>query len=109
MGWYGARISENQSLVQFFEEELAVDILAWNIAQDVFYAAVKHKGSGHVFGLVIPHEYVNGMLMFKPMGEELGPYEYGASHEVLDLLSPPVNEYAKQWREMCYDCLHEVV
>lgn len=33
--------------------------------------------------------------------ETMGPYKYDCPASILDLLGPPGNEYAAQWREHC--------
>ena len=33
--------------------------------------------------------------------ETMGPYNYDCPASILDLLGPPGNEYAAQWRENC--------
>ena len=40
----------------------------------------------------------------KDMDESVGPCHYNPSKEILDLLTPnPSSEYAKEWRDKCYD------
>ena len=38
---------------------------------------------------------------YKDMSETMGPYNYDCPASILDLLGPPGNEYAAQWREHC--------
>lgn len=38
---------------------------------------------------------------YKDMSETMGPYNYDCPASVLDLLGPPGNDYAAQWREQC--------
>jgi hypothetical protein len=35
------------------------------------------------------------------MSETMGPYNYDCPASILDLLGPPGNEYAANWREAC--------
>lgn len=35
------------------------------------------------------------------LSETMGPYSYDCPASILDLLGPPGNEYAAQWREQC--------
>jgi hypothetical protein len=38
---------------------------------------------------------------YKDMSETMGPYHYDCPASILDLLGPPGNEYAANWREAC--------
>lgn len=38
---------------------------------------------------------------YKDLTETMGPYSYDCPASILDLLGPPGNEYAAQWREHC--------
>jgi hypothetical protein len=38
---------------------------------------------------------------YKDMTETMGPYHYDCPASILDLLGPPGNEYAANWREAC--------
>ena len=38
---------------------------------------------------------------YKDQDETMGPYKYDCPASILDLLGPPGNEYAAQWREQC--------
>ena len=48
-------------------------------------------------------DYYN--FAYKDMDESMGPYQYSCPKCILDLLSPTDNEYAKEWRQKCYEVL----
>lgn len=56
-----------------------------------------------VYALVVLTRYVKrgGFLFYKEIGEMAGPYERKCPKWILSMLSAPVTEYSKQWREEC--------
>lgn len=58
-----------------------------------------------IIGLVVLYRHGGNTLAVKSMTEFEGPYYYGASKEVLDLLSPlrdePGHDSAREWRRKC--------
>lgn len=67
----------------------------------VVYAAVRAHDRQDVFGLVLLTERREGLLYTKPVSEDMGPAEDRCPARILDRLTPPTNEYARQWRERC--------
>jgi hypothetical protein len=67
----------------------------------VVYAAVRASRGDDVFGLVLLTERGGGVLYTKPVSEDMGPAEDQCPARILDLLSAPSNEHARQWRERC--------
>lgn len=43
----------------------------------------------------------NGYFMIKSMSDDMGPYYYDAPKHLLDKLTEPYNESAKEWRKKC--------
>ncbi len=41
------------------------------------------------------------LFAYKDQDEMMGPYKYDCPASILDLLGPPGNDYAAQWREQC--------
>ena len=50
-------------------------------------------------------QYFN--FSYKPMDETMDPYQYDCPKGILNLLTPTDNEYAKEWREKCYEKIAE--
>lgn len=67
----------------------------------VIYAAVRASGSNRIFGLVLLTERRNGLLFTKPISEDMGPAEDDCPARILDLLTAPSNENARNWRYRC--------
>lgn len=74
-----------------------------------YYAALevtnKETGEVYVTALVFMLNYVRGDYYdfgYKDMEENMGPYQCNCPVKILKLLTPTVNEYAKQWREKCH-------
>lgn len=92
------------------------EVLKSTMVGSTYYAAVKRTKfatetkteSSYVFAAVFltsvnNKDYCN--FAYKDMDETMGPYQYGCPKSILDLLSPTDNEYAKKWREGCYEVL----
>ena len=56
-----------------------------------------------VYALVVLTRYDKrrGSLFYKEIGEMEGPYERKCPKRILSMLSAPVTEYSRQWREDC--------
>jgi hypothetical protein len=67
----------------------------------VIYAAVRSEDGAKVFGLVLLAERNGGILYTKPISEDMGPAEDCCPERILDLLSEPSSEHAREWRERC--------
>jgi hypothetical protein len=67
----------------------------------VIYAAVRSSDSQGVFGLVLLAERRNGVLFTKPVGEDMGPIESRCPAHILDRLTEPGNDAAREWRKRC--------
>jgi hypothetical protein len=51
--------------------------------------------------LVLLTEREKGVLFTKPVSEDMGPLEDRCPARILDLLTAPSNEDAREWRERC--------
>lgn len=102
----------NDSVIGKFE------VLKSCVVGSTYYAAVKRTKfatetepeDSRVFAAVVltqvnNKDYYN--FAYKDMDETVGPYQYGCPKSILDLLSPTDNEYAKNWREKCYEVLRQ--
>lgn len=82
-------------------EEFAERVIDTARYGTVIYAAVRSLEGPGVFGLVLRAERRNGVLFTKPISEDMGPVEDGCPARILDLLSEPSNEHAREWRRRC--------
>jgi hypothetical protein len=72
----------------------------------VIYAAVRGRDNEEeVWGLVLLAERREGLLFTKPVSEDMGPFAYRCPARILDLLTEPSNDHARQWRERCREHL----
>jgi hypothetical protein len=67
----------------------------------VIYAAVRSRDEKEIFGLVLLAERRGGILYTKPISEDMGPAEDRCPAHILDLLTSPSNDWAREWRERC--------
>lgn len=67
----------------------------------VIYAAVRSADHKEVFGLVLLAERNRGVLCTKPISEDMGPAEDCCPARILDLLTAPANDNAREWRQRC--------
>jgi hypothetical protein len=68
---------------------------------NIIYAAIRSVDGSEVFGLVLLIKRRNGTLFTKPVIEDMGPAEDGCPSRILDLLTPPHTENARDWRKRC--------
>ena len=67
----------------------------------VIYAAVRSNDGQEVFGLVLLAERGDGVLYTKPISEDMGPAEDCCPARILDQLTEPTNQHAREWRQRC--------
>lgn len=76
----------------------------------VYYAAVQNYEAGGpiaVFAVVCltrwnPKARDGHVFGYKDMDESCGPYEIRCPAGILDLLTEPVNDHAREWRAKCH-------
>jgi hypothetical protein len=109
MGWteIGHR-APGESHAEFFDRELLGEgqqLLASAHIGGIggtFYAAVRERDTGEVWGLVVLTGGRSGSsFRWKAMSEEMGPSEDCCPAQILQLLTPTSNEYARSWRGRC--------
>lgn len=67
-----------------------------------WYGAVKLVSTGEIFAVVMLTSTTNGTeFAYKDMDETCGPCAYDCPASILNLLSPPTNEWSREWREAC--------
>lgn len=105
MGWTGGQLQGPFTARNAIEFELGADFAARVIDTvrygTVIYAAVRSRDDTEIFGLVLLAERQGGILYTKPISEDMGPAEDRCPARILDLLTPPSNDWACQWRERC--------
>jgi hypothetical protein len=106
MGWTGGALDvpfSSRAAIEFeLGEEFASRVIDTVRYGTVIYAAVHSKDDAdQVFGLVLLAERRDGLLLTKPISEDMGPAEDWCPARILDLLTEPSNDYARNWRERC--------
>lgn len=103
--WAGGQLQGPFTARAAIEFELGAEFLARVIDTvrygTVIYAAVRSHDEKEIFGLVLLAERRGGILYTKPISEDMGPAEDRCPARILDLLTEPSNDYAREWRERC--------
>ncbi|MBE6526343.1 MAG: hypothetical protein E7Z63_01025 [Thermoplasmata archaeon] len=102
MGWDGIpchRFSEwsTADKKEFIRNEVGFPCLRDTIRGNVYYGV--YDNGREVFALVTLIQTDPDMVYLKHMSEDMGPYYYDMPVSYLDLLSPPANDYSREWRE----------
>jgi hypothetical protein len=95
--------------VDFLRQELLGDgheILDHATVKRAFYAAVRTKSTGEIWGLVVltrsdKDPYYN--FCYKDMDETVGPYECECPARIIKMLTPTDSQWANEWRQKCLD------
>ena len=72
----------------------------------IAYEIGNAQGKREVIAIVCALDYdPNSEFNFgyKDMDETMGPYRYGCPERILKMLTPTEHEYAKKWRETCWE------
>jgi hypothetical protein len=105
MGWTAGALSQPFTARAAIEFDLGSDFAARVIDTvrygTVIYAAVRSREGKEIWGLVLLAERRDGLLYTKPVSEDMGPAEDRCPARILDLLTEPSNDHARQWRERC--------
>jgi len=122
MGWISTHKPKGESIAAFFDQQgttrWAADaphsyrvLDSALVAATTWYAAVeridKVTGVREVFALVVlvrmrKTQYPGAFnFSYKPMSEDMGPYEARCPQRILDRLTPTQNPKANAWRENC--------
>lgn len=116
MGWTYSHKPRGMKVKDFFAEEFNFDsdratgkvldckVVKLRTAYLAFETVTKEDGKRTVFALVCllhfaPRSYHN--FGYKDMDEGMGPHRYDCPASILSMLTPPMNEWARQWRGMC--------
>lgn len=80
-----------------------IEIAAIAVSGGAGYVAIRDRATGEVSAIVVLYDRdrARGEIGFKVIGEDQGPYYYGAPARVLKALSPTTDPRAIEWREAC--------
>jgi hypothetical protein len=105
MGWTAGHLQGPFTARAAIEFDLGAEFAARVIDAvrygQVIYAAVRSADGREVFGLVLLAERRDGELYTKPISEDMGPDEDRCPARILDRLTEPSNQYAREWRRRC--------
>lgn len=118
MGWTYVYKPKTVSVRQFFEERFnykrengeygkIIDCAVVNLRTAyIAYEIGDGRGRREVIAVVCaldyaPNDYYN--FGYKDMDETMGPYQCDCPERILKLLTPTEHEWAKKWREKCWE------
>jgi hypothetical protein len=105
MGWtsgdFEGRLTAQAAINFVLGTEFAAQVLDAVRNRDVVYAAVRSDDGNEVWGLVLVIKRDGRRLHIKPISEDMGPYDDRCPARILDLLTEPSNDWARQWRSRC--------
>ncbi|MGE5282483.1 MAG: hypothetical protein ACM3N0_09240 [Chloroflexota bacterium] len=101
-GDFAGRLTARAVVAFIFGEDITQQQLVDAVKiEDVVYAAVRCKGTQRVWGIVFIVKREKKRLHVKPISEHLGPFDDRCPPRILDLLSDPRTEEARDWRARC--------
>jgi hypothetical protein len=101
-GDFEGRLTARAAVAFVFGKNLARQQLVDAVkVEDVVYAAVRCRGTQRVWGIVFIVNREGKRLHVKPISENLGPFDDRCPPRILDLLSEPRTEEARNWRARC--------
>ncbi|OXM56427.1 hypothetical protein CFP71_13445 [Amycolatopsis thailandensis] len=106
MGWAKSDRLPNEGLRDHFERQLFEytnhTIVESAVVDNVFYAAVRTRGTKKVWALVVLLRRSGGKTIeYRDIEEVDGPGEFKAPAFILNALSDTTNQKALRWRERC--------
>jgi hypothetical protein len=105
MGWTAGHLQgpfTARAAIEFdLGAEFAARVIGTTRFGQVIYAAVRSSDGQEVFGLVLLAERRDGVLYTKPISEDMGPAEDHCPARILDQLTEPTNQHAREWRQRC--------
>jgi hypothetical protein len=101
-GDFAGRLTARAAVAFVFGKDVTQEQLVDAVKiEDVVYAAVRCKGTQRVWGIVFIVHREGERLHVKPISENLGPFDDRCPSRILDLLSEPRTEEARDWRARC--------
>lgn len=121
MGWTSYRVNRNFSKKEALDTEftycntnvkqtvLKSVVKRGNGGYSVWYGAVERlvqgtlveNGKRYVYALVCLCKVERGEFFYKDMSEDMEPFYYDCPTAILNLLTEPINDHARKWRETC--------
>lgn len=105
MGWTAGHLQGRFTARTAIEFDLGAEFAARVIDTarygQVIYAAVRSNDGQGVFGLVLLAKRCDGVLYTKPISEDMGPAEDRCPARIIDQLTEPSNQHAREWRQRC--------
>lgn len=107
MGYWGQPIKYGEKNIdavirrEFSGDDVEVIDKASRKWDSVHYLAVRLKKLERVVAFVCVTRINEGYLDIKVMDESCGPCCYDAPKRLINKLSEPMNDWAKEWRETC--------
>lgn len=105
MGWTAGHLQGPFTARAAIEFDLGAEFVARVVDTTrhgkVIYAAVGSTDGREVFGLVLLTVRTKGVLFTKAVSESMGPVEDHCPALILDQLTEPNNDNAREWRERC--------
>lgn len=107
MGWLFTYKPRGESMKEFFSKEFngengqVLDVALVNFRE----AYIAYQLGDEVIALVCLVDYDNNSYYnvgYKDMDETMGPRYYNCPKRILEKLTPTQNEYAREWREACW-------
>ncbi|MBS1862264.1 MAG: hypothetical protein JSS68_11200 [Actinobacteria bacterium] len=101
-GDFDGRLTARAAVAFVFGEEYTERHLL-DLARDgeIVYAALRSEDLQEAWGLVLVIKREGKRLHVKRISEDMGPYDDRCPKRILDLLSEPSNEWARDWRRRC--------
>lgn len=110
MGWTSQFVSfdskDSEEIKKFFVNQWNVEnfrCLDYSKKGNIIYMAVENIKNNKIFAVVTRISFYNRELYWKEMRESCGPVYVECPQRILKKLSPTDNEYAKNWREKCWE------
>lgn len=118
MGWTYTFKPKSVSVREFFEEKFnykeengkygkVLDSAVVNLRTAyIAYEMGDAQGKREVIAVVCALDYAPNdpyNFGYKDMDETMGPYRYDCPERILKLLTPTEHEWAKEWREKCWE------
>jgi hypothetical protein len=105
MGWssgdFEGSLTAQAAIAFDLGEEFASQVVDAVRDRDVVYAAARSGNGREVWGLVVLVRQEGHCLHTKSISEDMGPAEDRCPAKILDALTAPSNDNARDWRERC--------
>ena len=102
MGWtsFKQTKSKKEEILDYFKDS-KFEIIDIACRGRDNYIATRNVETGDIFAEVVLVEMKDGDIYIKDMIEDCGPFYYNCPQRILNKLSEPRTEIAREWREKC--------